>query len=204
MTWVLLLYFALAQVAAVDALYYHLWKYRLFERPETRREHWLHTAMSAAFVGVVWGLWCARSLGAWWWVLAIWQGATLAISLWDVALEPQTRARFGGLSGREYFLHMLMNALHGMAWAVWLAVTYADAQQPTGWGPLEHRYPLAAQAVAWVSLAAAVAMPALHLWLGLHPRWAKREGGTEGNYPALRADARPPHARTSGERRMIF
>ena len=40
-------------VAAVDGLYLHLWKYRLYARPESRREHKLHTAQGALFVPVV-------------------------------------------------------------------------------------------------------------------------------------------------------
>ena len=37
-------------VAAVDVLYLHLWKYRLYARTESRREHKLHTAQGALFV----------------------------------------------------------------------------------------------------------------------------------------------------------
>ena len=40
-----------AAVGAYDGLYLHLWKYRLYAREESRREHALHTAVAFLFVG---------------------------------------------------------------------------------------------------------------------------------------------------------
>lgn len=42
-----------ALVAAVDGLYFHLWKYRLYARPESVYEHKLHTVRAFLFIPIV-------------------------------------------------------------------------------------------------------------------------------------------------------
>ncbi len=174
MTAVFLLLFVFAQLGAVDALYYHLWKFRLYAVPTSRSEHWVHTIMSLGFMVVVWGLWLTRPQGGWWWAMAVWQVATLAVTFVDVKLEPHTRSAFGGLTGNEYLMHMLMNTLHGIAIAVWAAVTWSDRLAPTGLPAANWGYPWPIDVIAYVSLAAAVAMPVAHIYLGMKDNWGTR------------------------------
>ena len=61
-------------LAAVDGLYIHLWRLRLHARPETRREHWLHTARALLFPPVLLGLFALPTGG-----VCLWTAITAAV-----------------------------------------------------------------------------------------------------------------------------
>ena len=159
-------------VAAVDGLYLHLWKYRLYARPESRRGHKLHTAQGALFVLVVFFLFYQDFGG-----LALWAGVLFlaleqVVEILDVLDERDSRASLGGLSSTEYALHAV--AITARTAAVALALA---AKPMSAWGmdaPL-----VTGQGHAWASsvglqmVVGDLLTVGLHLWLML-PRYQRR------------------------------
>jgi hypothetical protein len=93
-------------VGAVDLFYFHIWKYKLHTRPESRYEHKLH--MTFAFVMVPLALLLYHQnlggVGLWAAVLAV--VAALGVEMLDVFSEGDSRAKLGGLTTGEYSLHV--------------------------------------------------------------------------------------------------
>src|SRR6185369_8512911 len=67
-------------LGAVDGLYFHLWKYRLYSRPETRYEHKLHTLRAFLFIPIVWLLF-GKNYGG----LLLWAGVLATVA--DLLIE---------------------------------------------------------------------------------------------------------------------
>jgi hypothetical protein len=105
----------LVPVGALDELYYHLYRFRLYRHAPSALEEVTHLLRQATFVSVV----ALLALGV--------QSATvdhvvLALlvtdfvsSAVDVLLEPASRASFGGIPRGEYFLHFLGSVGAGAA-----------------------------------------------------------------------------------------
>src|SRR5215213_11297456 len=108
-------------VAAVDGLYLHLWKYRLYARPESRREHKLHTAQGALFVPVVFFLFYGDFGGAALWAGLLFLAAEQVVEVWDVLDARDSRASLGGLSSAEYAAHAIAITARTAAVALALA-----------------------------------------------------------------------------------
>lgn len=98
-------------LGAVDLFYFHIWKYRLHTRAESRYEHKLHMAFAFLMVPVAYLLFF-QNFGGW----ALWAGvgavaAALGTELLDVFSENDSRATLGGLSTAEYALHVVLTIL---------------------------------------------------------------------------------------------
>ena len=111
-------------IASVDGFYFHLYKYRLWERPQSRREHLLHTVNSCLFPLSLAPLFLATSTGAWLWFALAMNLVTLAIESLDVFEEHASRADLGGLTSTEYWMHFMMSGLR------WGFVVLTFASQP--------------------------------------------------------------------------
>ena len=151
-------------LGAVDGLYLHFWRYRLYARTASTREHLYHTIAAVTFAATLPAvfLWETGGLLLWTGVLLI--GADLIVSLADMLAENDSRADLGGLSRGEYVLHMVIMTAKGSAISLALA-----ARPEAAWAfdatwilrPL----PAFAAFVGWQALPGAVAIGALHLWL---------------------------------------
>lgn len=98
-------------LGAVDLFYFHIWKYKLHTRPESRYEHKLHMLFAFLMVPLGYFLYYQNS-GGW----ALWAGvffvaAALGTELADVFSENDSRASIGGLSTAEYSLHVILTIL---------------------------------------------------------------------------------------------
>lgn len=98
-------------VGAVDLFYFHIWKYKLHTRPESRYEHKLHMAFAFLMVPLAFFLYYQNS-GGW----ALWAGlffviAALGTEMLDVFSEGDSRASIGGLTTGEYSLHVAATIL---------------------------------------------------------------------------------------------
>ena len=151
-------------VAAVDGLYLHLWKYRLYARPESRYEHKLHTAQAFLFVPIVF-FFFYQNFGGW----ALWTGVLFiafeqVVEIMDVLDENDSRASLGGLSSTEYAAHAI--AITARTAAIALAVA---AKPLSAWSleaPLvigtAHSW---ASSVALKMIIGNLIVAALHVWL---------------------------------------
>ncbi len=104
-------------LGAVDLFYFHLWKYKLHTRPESRFEHKLHMAFAFLMVPVA-GLLYYQNFGGY----ALWAGvvfvvAALLTELADVVPENDSRESLGGLSTGEYALQVILTILKVSAFA---------------------------------------------------------------------------------------
>jgi hypothetical protein len=98
-------------LGSVDLFYFHIWKYKLHTRPESRYEHKLHMAFAFLMVPVGLLLYYQNTGG-----VALWAGvffviAALSTELLDVFSENDSRALLGGLSTEEYALHVVLTIL---------------------------------------------------------------------------------------------
>jgi hypothetical protein len=114
-------------LAAVDGIYLHLWKFRLHARPESRREHALHTLHAVLFVFLLAYLYSGDTAG-----LPLWAGTAAALAnLWIMAAdirEERTSRRFqGGLPRLELRLHVVLIALQVLGTVLSLAARPAGA-----------------------------------------------------------------------------
>jgi hypothetical protein len=131
----LLLVVAFALVATVDGLYFHLWKYRLYARPESQYEHLLHTANVCVFVPQLFLFFCVVPRGPWLALAALLTFTTLAIEVADVRCEGDSRRSMGGLSSTEYLLHFLMSGLRmGFVCAIFATSSLDDFMAPASLG----------------------------------------------------------------------
>lgn len=151
-------------VAAVDGLYLHLWKYRLYARPESRREHQLHTAQGILFIPVIYLLFY-QDFGGW----ALWAGMLFlafeqVIEILDVLDERDSRASLGGLSSGEYAAHVIAITARTVAVTLALAAKPLSAwslNAPLVTGPGH----AGASSVALQMIVGNAVVVALHLWL---------------------------------------
>ncbi len=124
-------------IAATDGLYYHLYKYRLHERPASRLEHQLHTANVVLFMPQVFLLFWMQPRGLWLWLALAAFIASLVVEFFDVLCEPESRRDLGGLTGLEYLLHFMMAGLRfGALVPLFVSTPNADwLLSATGVGP---------------------------------------------------------------------
>src|SRR5687768_14858828 len=114
-------------VGAVDLFYFHIWKYKLHTRAESRYEHKLHMAFAFLMVPLAYFLYY-QNFGGW----ALWAGvffvvAALSTELLDVFSENDSRASIGGLSTQEYALHVVLTILKVASFAFLFASKPAEA-----------------------------------------------------------------------------
>jgi hypothetical protein len=145
-------------------VYLHLWRYRLHERPESLREHWLHTLRALLFPGILATLFLSPPQGA-----VLWFGIGLVVAdqgaeLWDTLSERDSRASLGGLSSLEYALHLVLTTVRVAAITLVLAAVPAGGWALGASAAAEH--PALARAIVEGLLPGALAIAALHVWLG--------------------------------------
>ncbi len=151
---------AFFSVAAVDGVYFHLWKFRLFARPESRVEHALHTARAILAPPIVWLLYIAPPgpLLA----VAVLIGLDQLAAVADVLIEPKSRKSLGGLPRTEFQAHVLATIAHVGA----LALAIMGRLQLAADGALAFSIHVKIVAIALVT--GAIIVAALHVAL-LHP-----------------------------------
>ena len=152
---------AYAILAAIDGVWLHLWRYRLYRHAPG--EHALHTVRAVLFIGVV-----ALLLMGWTHGFLLWCGVLLAVAdlglvAWDAALETRSRSFQRGLPAGEAALHTVLQVLHAsvLVWAItirpwpaWSGVLVVEASP----GPVAHLLLLAV-------LAGGVVVALIHLAL---------------------------------------
>ena len=153
-------------LAAIDGLYIHLWKLRLHQRPEARREHALHTARAVLFAPLALLLFAIPSAGPLLWAGVAVAVADTAVELWDVFVESDSRRALGGLSRGEYVLHVVLTILRSSAIVLSLAARPAEAWAWDAPAVLAGTSELAS-AIGTNLVPGAVILAALHVWLGV-------------------------------------
>lgn len=104
-------------VGAVDMFYYHMWKYKLHARPESRFEHKTHMAFAFLMVPIAFFLYYQDFGGYALWAGVIFVAAALVVEMLDVFSEGDSRASLGGLTTGEYALHVAATVLKATSFA---------------------------------------------------------------------------------------
>ena len=115
-------------IGAVDVIYFHLWKFRLFERPESVKEEITHLLRGYLVPVATAILLLGRPEGAGFWLVFGVFAFDALNSLLDVVLEPASRApRI--VPPAELSVHFFGMSLMGAAFAIFIL---------SGWGMRNH------------------------------------------------------------------
>lgn len=109
----LLLILIAAPIGGFDVLYYHIYKFRLARRPESRAETRTHVLRSLILAAVAAILALGVPTGLLFWAVAGLFGLDVINSAIDTFLERDSRADLGGLPRLEYVIHMIGATLVG-------------------------------------------------------------------------------------------
>jgi hypothetical protein len=111
-------------LGATDVIYFHLWKFRLYERRESVKEETTHIIRGIMVPSLTGILLLGYPEGLWFWVVAALFAFDALNTLLDVIFEPASRApRI--VPQTELAVHFLGTSLMGAAWAVFMVA---------GWG----------------------------------------------------------------------
>lgn len=110
-----------------DGIYYHDYKYKLWQHKESIIEHIIHTFRSVAFPVVVYYLFQYDFGGRMMMVGVMAVVIDFVLLAIDVRIEGYSRDRFGGLSNGEYATHLFANMFHYISITLILAAKPADA-----------------------------------------------------------------------------
>jgi hypothetical protein len=145
-------------LGAIDGVYFHLRRYRLFAFPESRGEHVLHTVRAFLVLPPLALLYLADASGLCLWTAAASIAVDQVMLALDLRTEATSRSRFGGLAPAEYQIHVVANGLHGIALALALASRPVSAWSLSACSLGASDLPIAIQTlVAFLWLASGVA-----------------------------------------------
>ena len=123
----LILLIAAFSLGAIDGVFFHLQRYRLFAHAESRSEHCLHTVRAWLILPTVLFLYLLEPAGPLLVAAAVAVAADLVVLLLDLLAEQHSRRKLGGLSHAEYMVHVASNGLHSVAVALAFASRPLDA-----------------------------------------------------------------------------
>lgn len=124
-----------APLAAIDVLYFHLYRFKLYAHAGSRAETITHLLRGALFGAGALLMTRYETRGAWFWVVAAVIALDLANNIADVSLEPKSRAALGGLPPLEYLIHIVGATASGAIGALWIALGHPLAALPTELAP---------------------------------------------------------------------
>ncbi len=107
-------------IGAIDVLYYHLYRFRLYSQPGCVAEEVTHLLRNAIFIAVL--IVCMQPASPGWArVMFFLFAADMTNSVVDVLLERRSREALGGLPSGEYLVHILSTFGTGLAVASYTA-----------------------------------------------------------------------------------
>ena len=101
-------------IAVIDGLYFHIYKYKLYARLESRREHLLHTLNAVLFPWSLYFIFFDRFKGIYLYFGVLLLIISLIVEYVDLYEEKKSRSQLGGLSCNEYAMHFSLSCLRGV------------------------------------------------------------------------------------------
>lgn len=123
-SWVLLLFLGLS---IFDGIYYHLWKFRLQEREDSKFEHITHTFRAILFIPTTILIYWTGMTGMLLWAAVLVLALDLITEVVDVLNERSSRATLGGLPSGEYLVHIMLTTLRVAALVLAFAALPVEA-----------------------------------------------------------------------------
>lgn len=109
----LLLMMIVAPLGAIDLVYYHGIKFRLYDRPDSHLETVIHLIRGILFSGGAFILLNYEPTGLWFWFTGAIFILDFANSVLDVGIEGQSRKTLGGIPTQEYIIHTIGSTFAG-------------------------------------------------------------------------------------------
>jgi len=144
-------------IGATDVLYFHLWKFRLYRRPQSRKEEITHLFRGIAVPVIFALLLLGRPEGRYFWIVAALFLFDTVNSLIDVMIEPASRASLGGVPPNELAVHFIGTSMMGAAWATFMITGWPGRTAPptlAHWPP--GTFPSWLAPMAWGAVAVSV------------------------------------------------
>jgi hypothetical protein len=113
---------AFALLAVIDGFYLHIFTYQLFNRQESKFEHFTHTLRAVLFPLIVYFLFIVQNNNISFYLGLFFVLTDIVILGIDAFVEKDSRAFMGGLPRWEYILHLFVNGFHFASIAVFLAL----------------------------------------------------------------------------------
>jgi hypothetical protein len=166
----LLLVFAILSV--FDGAYFHLWKFRLQERDDSKFEHLTHTARALLFIPTLILIYTFGAKGIWAWVAVVVLGLDLVVETFDVLNEKSSRETIGGLPSNEYLLHIMLTTIRVAAFTTAFIAIPKEAWRIDS--NVEMLIPEVSKLIAYNLLPGAVLILLLHVYLIFDPFFVSR------------------------------
>jgi len=135
---VLIAIFIIAPIGAIDAMYFHSIKYKLYANPASRMEQVTHIVRAFMLGVAVLFLVTYEPNGAWFWALGAVFVFDFINNVIDVSLEYASRENLGGLQREEYIVHIIGASGMGGVTFAYFALGWHLADLPTALAPVEH------------------------------------------------------------------
>ena len=135
---VLIAIFVIAPIGAIDAMYFHNIKYKLYANPDSRKEQVTHI-LRAFMLGIaVLFIVAFEPHGTWFWGVGTIFVIDFLNNVIDVSLEHASRKNLGGLEREEYIIHIVGASGMGGVTFIYFALGWHLADLPTALAPVEH------------------------------------------------------------------
>jgi hypothetical protein len=115
-------------LGSYDVLYWHWYRLKLFQYPESRMENVTHAIRALLFALMMLMVLHVDARGWWWPIYPVLLAGEVTNTVADVLLEPKSRRNIGGLPPVEYVIHIILSILTGGAlasviWGTWNLLT---------------------------------------------------------------------------------
>jgi hypothetical protein len=121
-------------VGAVDVLYFHIWKFRLYSRPQSVKEEITHLFRALIYPLGLGLLLLGWPKGGWFWVVGALFALDLLNNLIDGRFEPSSRVPLV-VPATELMTHYAGTTLFGAAWATFMLMGWSGRLEPTALQP---------------------------------------------------------------------
>ncbi len=132
----ILIIMIMAPIGAIDLVYYHIIKFKLYSRPDSFMETVVHLIRGVLFSLGAFILLNYRPQGLWFWVTGSVFLLDFINSIADVSIEGQSRRSLGGIPTPEYIIHTIGSTAAGAITMAYFIKGWEFRLLPDGLVPL--------------------------------------------------------------------
>ena len=132
----LLLMMIVAPLGAIDLIYYHGFKFKLYDRKDSYLETVIHLIRGLLFSSGAFILLNYQPNGIWFWATGAIFVLDLANSIFDVSIEGRSRKTLGGIPTLEYIIHTIGSTFAGAITISYFILGWHFRLIPTSLSPL--------------------------------------------------------------------